>query len=251
LPKKEERMTTIEKTVAVIKNAKHVTAFTGAGISVESGIPPFRGPDGLWNRVDPKIFDIQFFRHDPKAAWEILRSRFGEIVDKAKPNGAHNVLAHLETKGKVAAVITQNIDDLHQRAGSKTVYEFHGSFQYCVCLQCWDRVPTQAINWDVLPPSCKKCGGLMKPDFVFFGEPIPEPAQSLSFAEADKSDCFIVVGTSGKVMPACMIPERAKQNGATIIEINKAPSAYTESITDIFLPGLASEVLEKVLSYLQ
>ncbi|MBN1595442.1 NAD-dependent deacylase [candidate division FCPU426 bacterium] len=241
----------LQKTVEILQQSQRVTVFTGAGISVESGIPPFRGPDGLWQKVDPVIFDIHFFRQHPLKTWEILSAGFLDQLDQAQPNAAHLALAQMENTGMITTVITQNIDGMHQRAGSQQVLEFHGNVQLAVCLSCGRRAARRDLSLTSLPPRCPECGGIFKPDCVFFGEPIPEPAQSRSFQEAFQSDCFLLIGTSGEIMPACMIPTLAKQQGAKIIEINLEPSLYTHSITDCFLPGRATEQMERLLSAVQ
>ncbi len=162
----------------------------------------------------------------------------------AIPNLAHQILAKWESKGVIQCTITQNIDNLHQRAGSKIVHEFHGTAGRMICLDCHHRYESTQISLQTLPPQCPDCViGRIKPDFIFFGEEIPEPARSLSFVEAEKSDVFLVIGTTGEVMPASMIPQLAAQNGAKVIEINTTPSAYTRKVSDIFLQGRASEIL--------
>jgi NAD-dependent deacetylase len=239
----------INKAIDLILASNHTTVFTGAGISVESGIPPFRGKDGLWSKYDPIVLDISYFYANPGESWEVIREIFYEFCGKAKPNYAHKAIAELERKGFVKAVITQNIDGLHQQAGSKNVYEFHGTSQTLVCTECGKKFTPKEINLNILPPRCDKCGGLIKPDFIFFGEPIPEPAGSRSFAEAEKADLFILVGTSGEIMPASIIPFNAKDNGAKIIEINKEPSKYTAAnLPDVFLEGKATEVFNELMS---
>ncbi len=236
----------IEQSANLIKKAKHVTVFTGAGISVESGIPPFRGADGLWSKYNPVFLEIDYFYQNPLKAWQVINEIFYDFFGKAKPNDAHFRIAELEKKGMVKAIITQNIDNLHQEAGSKTVYEFHGNSKKIICTKCNTVYKSNEINLSVLPPKCSSCDGLLKPDFIFFGEGIPEPAGSLSFNEADKADVFIIIGTTGEVMPASMIPQTAKQNGCSIIEVNPEKSLYTRKITDIFLQGKATEILNKL-----
>jgi NAD-dependent deacetylase len=231
----------IERAAEIISNARHVTAFTGAGISVESGIPPFRGPNGLWNKYDPKFLDIYYFNRDPEKSWKLIKEIFYDFFGKAKPNAAHFALAELEKLGLLKAIITQNIDNLHQEAGSQTVYEFHGNSRQLTCTNCGAIYPASEKLLETLPPRCEKCGGILKPDFIFFGEPIPEPARSKSFEEAELADVFLVIGTTGEIMPASLIPREAKSNGATIIEINTEPSNYTYEITDVFLKGKATE----------
>ncbi|RLD73912.1 MAG: RNA polymerase subunit sigma, partial [Bacteroidetes bacterium] len=203
----------------LIKKSKYAIAFTGAGISVESGIPPFRGSTGLWSKYDPIVLDINYFFTNTVDAWKVIRELFYDFFGKAKPNPAHIGLAQLEEKGILKAIITQNIDNLHQEAGSKTVYEFHGTARTIICTKCGDKYHSSEVNLKNLPPKCTKCNGILKPNFIFFGEGIPEEANSLSFLAAEQSDVFIVIGTTGEVMPASMLPATAKRNGAKIIEI--------------------------------
>lgn len=232
------------KAAQIIKNSKRVTAFTGAGISVESGIPPFRGKNGLWNKYDPKTFDISYFHNNTQRSWEVIRDIFYDLFGIVKPNAAHYALAELEANGMLQAIITQNVDHLHYDAGNKVVHEFHGSLKKLVCLSCKSKFGISSIDLNILPPNCGKCGGILKPDVIFFGEPIPEPARTNSFKEATRSDCFILIGTTGTVAPANMIPAQAKLNGAKIIEINPHRSEYTGTVTDFFLKENASAAME-------
>jgi len=241
----------IAKAADIILNANHITAFTGAGISVESGIPPFRGKDGLWNKYDPGFLDIGYFNNNPNESWKLIKEIFYDFFGKAKPNSAHLALAEMGKMGFVNSIITQNIDNLHQEAGSKNVYEFHGNSKHLICMNCSEKYLVQDMNLLSLPPKCNKCGGILKPDFVFFGEPIPEFAQTKSFEETKKADVFIIIGTTGEIMPASMIPYEAKNNKIKIIEINTQPSKYTNTITDIFLKGKATEVMQKLLEKLK
>jgi len=231
----------------IIKSAKRCTAFTGAGISVESGIPPFRGKHGLWNKYDPQIFDIQYFYDNSEHSWKVIRDIFYDLFGKVKPNAAHYALAELEANSLLNAVITQNVDNLHYDAGSKTVHEFHGSLKTIVCLKCRAKYKISQIDLNILPPLCEKCSGTLKPDVIFFGEAIPEPAQTNSFNETKKSDCFILIGTTGTVAPANMIPMSAKANGAKIIEINPVKSEYTNSVTDVFIEDKAVHAMETLM----
>ena len=236
----------IEKAVDAILAAKHITAFTGAGISVESGIPSYRGKGGLWTKYDTKVLELNYFYNNPKDAWKVIREIFYEYFGKAKPNPAHFALAELEKKNNLKAIITQNIDNLHFEARSKTVFEFHGNSKVMLCTKCGKKHKVENVNLDKLPPKCSACKGLLKPDFIFFGEGIPQDAYKNSFAEADKADLFILIGVTGLVEPAATIPRIAKQKGATIIEINPQRTTYTETITDIFLQGKASEVMTQL-----
>jgi len=230
-----------------IVNAKRAVSFTGAGISVESGIPPFRGPDGLWSKYDPVFLDINYFHLNPRESWILIKEIFYDFFGEAKFNDAHLALADMEKQGLIKAIITQNIDNLHQEAGSKNVYEFHGTSKNLLCSKCGLTYNVRDIHLNELPPVCKECSGVLRPDFVFFGEPIPEPANSLSFREAQTADLFLVIGTTGEIMPASMIPFQAKQNGAFIIEVNTEPSRYTNEITDIFLKGKATSVMNRLI----
>ncbi|MCD6328888.1 MAG: NAD-dependent deacylase [Candidatus Cloacimonetes bacterium] len=241
----------IEKAAELIKNAKHVTAFTGAGISVESGIPPFRGKDGLWSKFDPIFLDINYFNQYPLESWKLIKEIFYDFFGKAKPNAAHFALSEMEKLSYINSVITQNIDNLHQQAGSKKVYEFHGTSRNLICTNCNKIYSATNIDISQLPPKCERCGTVLKPNFVFFGEPIPEPARTNSFAEAAKADVFILIGTTGEIMPASIIPIEAEKNGAKIIEVNIQPSNYTSSITDIFLEGKATKIMQKLLELLK
>lgn len=235
----------------LIVQSSRTVAFTGAGISVESGIPPFRGKNGLWDKYDPATFDISFFQQYPGQAWEVMRDIFYDLFGRVKPNAAHYVLAEMEAKKLLHGVITQNIDSLHHDAGSKTIHEFHGSLRKLVCLQCGAVVKVGRVDLSTLPPLCKKCRGLLKPDAVFFGESIPGHAHRAAFGESDKADVFIIVGTTGEVAPANMIPRLARENGAKIIEINTEPSEYTDFVTHLFLQGPATRVLERLMETIQ
>lgn len=226
-----------------IRNSKYTIAFTGAGISVESGIPSFRGKDGLWNKFNPKVLDINYFYSEPSVAWKLIKEIFYDFFGKAKPNPAHIALAELETKGILKSVITQNIDNLHQEAGCKNVIEFHGNSQRLICTKCNDITPVEKIDLSVIPPVCKKCKSILKPDFVFYGEGIQKNVFDKSFEETSKADVMIIIGTTGEVYPATLLPNEASKSGCKIIEINTIPSNYTSSITDVFLQGKAGEIL--------
>jgi NAD-dependent deacetylase len=241
----------IKQSAHIIKNSKYGVVFTGAGISVESGIPAFRGPEGLWSKYDPNVLDINYFHSNTKQAWVVIKELFYDFFGKADPNIGHKVLADWEKLGYINSVITQNIDNLHQQAGSKIVYEFHGTASTLVCLKCGNKIGVRDVEMNSIPPKCRKCEGILKPDFVFFGEGIPPQASVNSFTDAKKSDVFIVIGTTGEVMPASMLPFAAKENGAKIIEINPEPSNFTRQITDIYLKGKAGEILPKIDQYIK
>lgn len=234
----------LQEAADLIKSSAYTTAFTGAGISVESGIPPFRGEKGLWNKYDPQVLELGFFHANPKDSWKVIIEIFYEYFGSAKPNKAHLVLSKLEQDGLLNAIITQNIDNLHFEAGNKTVYEFHGNAKQLVCTSCHQYYKPEELDLTIIPIKCNKCYGLIKPDFIFFGEGIPQKAYNLSLAAAERSEVMIVIGTTGEVMPAGQMPVIAKSNGAKIIEVNPQPSNLTRHITDIHLKGSASDVMQ-------
>lgn len=230
-----------EAAAEVISGSSYLVAFTGAGISVESGIPPFRGPDGIWNRYDPRSLELEYFDAHPEDSWIVIKEIFYDFFGSAEPNQAHLILAQWQNRGVLKSLITQNIDDLHTRAGSPDVIEYHGNSRLLRCLACRARHPAVPTLLERLPPACPVCGGLLKPDFVFFGEGIPAEAAYAAEYAAENADAMILIGTTGEVYPAAMLPERAKANGAAVIEINPNRSNYTGPITDIFLKTGAVE----------
>ena len=240
-------MDKIKEAARIIKNAQKVGAFTGSGISVESGIPSFRGEDGIWAKYDPQALELNYFFNFPRESWSVIKEIFYDYFGVARFNRAHEVLAILEKNGILAGVTTQNIDNLHQEAGSNKVYEFHGNSKKLVCTECKGHFNVEEDVFANLPPACSKCNGLLKPDFIFFGEGIPQEAYQNSVQLAQNADAYLVVGTTGEVMPANYMPVLAKENGASIIEINTEPSRFTGSVTDVFLQGKASVVLNELL----
>lgn len=239
----------IQEVVNLIRNSGYTVAFTGAGISVESGIPPFRGSQGLWSKYDPEEYaHIEAFMKNPSKVWKMLREMY-EVIFSAKPNPAHRVLSELEKLGYLKAIITQNIDGLHQEAGSNKVIEFHGNFKWLLCLNCKKR---EKINKELIKrlpyPECHDCKAPLKPDVIFFGEPIPFDSKIRAEEEATNCEVMLVIGTSGVVYPAAELPYIAKTKGAKIVEINLEETPYTLSITEYFLQGKASEILEKIFS---
>lgn len=229
----------------LISKAKYPTAFTGAGISVESGIPPFRGEGGLWNKYDPNILTLTAFHMMPEKSWAVIKEIFYDHWGEASPNPAHYALATLEKLGMMKAIITMNIDNLHQKAGNTKVIEYHGTIGRLICEECQKTYKTGTINLDPLPPKCT-CGHILKPDFIFFGEGIPTEAYEESIEIAQKTDLMLVIGTTGEVTPACHVPLIAKQNGATIIEINPSESTYTHTTTDIYIKQKAGIALDAI-----
>jgi NAD-dependent protein deacetylase/lipoamidase len=236
----------IQIAIDLIVNSNYAIAFTGAGISVESGIPPFRGESGLWSKYDPNVLDLNHFHLNPIEAWKVIKEIFYDFFGEAKPNAAHFALAEMERQGLLKAVITQNIDNLHYEAGSKEVYEFHGNSRMLICPYCSNKIKASDADLTDIP-LCDKCHAVLKPDFIFFGEGIPELAYSNSVEAAQKTDLIIIIGSTGEVTPASSIPQIAKQKGAKIIEINPEKTLFTDSVTDVFLQGKATEIMSQLL----
>ena len=240
----------VEQAVKLIRKSKYMVAFTGAGVSVESGIPPFRGTGGIWNTTHPVFLEIDFFRKKPLQSWKKIKEIFYDRLGDAEPNLAHEVLAAMEQRSFLESIITQNIDHLHQKAGSKHVYELHGTYRQLVCTACGSEYDLSFADLNFLPPTCFVCKGILKPDMVFFNEPIPAFAKKRSFDEALKSDLLLIIGTNAEVLPAAEIPAIAKRTGAKIIEINITPSHLTETVTDVFLQARATDAMGKIAELL-
>lgn len=236
----------LREAATLIGKSHSLNAFTGAGISAESGIPPFRGEEGIWNKYDPKVLDINYFLDNPRKSWIIIHKLFYEMFSKAKPNPAHFVLAEWQQKSILKSLITQNIDQLHQIAGSTEITCFHGTSLELVCMECGKKFAVDEKLFEELPPLCSACNGILKPDFIFFGEGIPPKAYAEAIDAAKKTDVMLIIGTSGEVRPANQIPVLAKQNGATIIEVNRDPSHYTQSLSTMFFRGEAGKILPEI-----
>ncbi len=228
-----------------IVEAKGCTvALTGAGISTPSGIPDFRSPGGLWSKLDPSIFDISYFNFRPDITWLKYLEIIEEIKDK-QPNQAHRALAELEAKELLKAVITQNIDGLHQKAGSRKVLEIHGNAYRAVCTACGARYPIDESLERVRkgePPKCPKCGGLLKPDVVFFGEPLPYKVYIEALRLARTCRVFLAIGSSLVVQPAASLPLHARSSGAFLAIINLQPTPL-DPVADEVIHGRVEEIL--------
>jgi len=241
----------IDKAAEDIAAARSVTALTGAGVSIESGIPPFRGKGGLWEKIDPMEYaHIDAFRRDPEKVWQVLIKSMADVLGSARPNDAHFGLVRLEKMGKLKTVITQNVDGLHQAAGNTDVIEFHGSFARQCCTDCGKQCQSSEVNMDAIPPRCQ-CGGIYRPDCVFFGEMIPPDALLRSRAAAVSCDVMLVMGTSAMVQPAAHMPVLARENGARIIEINPESTPLTGSVSDCFIPGSGGRIMNAILARLE
>jgi NAD-dependent deacetylase len=232
-----------------IKHARRAVAFTGAGISAESGLGTFRGRDGLWSKYDPtEVASIESFKRDPRKFWEFARE-IGWIFLTAKPNAAHTALAELEAMKRLDSVITQNVDGLHQRAGSKHVLEIHGNVGRMICTRCSATCATEKIvdrieHQDV--PRCDRCGGPLKPDIILFGEPLPEKAFGQALKKVRSSDLLLAVGTSLEVYPAATLAEIAKKGGAKVVSIDSERTAW-DGLCDYKLSGPAGEILPRIV----
>ncbi len=232
----------IHDSAVKLLESNNILIFTGAGISIESGIQAFRGNGGLWNEVDPIFCDIDYFYQNPKDSWEKLKKYFYQFYGKAKPNPAHYACTELQKIGMVKRIITQNIDGLHTESGSVNVIEYHGSLKQLVCQRCGTIYQIEKELISAAIPLCPQCKGILKPNIVFFGEGIPEKAAKESEIAANSANAIIICGTTGEVMPACQIPYIVSEHNGLVIEINPLQSSFTKRITDYHIEGKAGEV---------
>ncbi|MHA2366363.1 MAG: SIR2 family NAD-dependent protein deacylase [Candidatus Hodarchaeales archaeon] len=245
----------IQKAADFIIQAQYIIAFTGAGISVESGIPDFRGPGGLWERFNPDEYATYWaFQETPEKFWT-MHSSVSELLQISEPNPAHIGLARLEQLGKLKSVITQNIDSLHSKAGNTKVLELHGSGATASCLNCHKNYTYEFVQSLIdeghTVPRCT-CSGLIKPDVVLFGEPLPYKTLQEAEIEIAKSDLLIVIGSSLQIYPAAGLPRLAKEkiNPARILIINKEPTNL-DKIADLVIHGNAGEIIPKIIKLLE
>jgi NAD-dependent deacetylase len=219
-----------------IGDARAIVAFTGAGVSAESGVPTFRGTDGIWSKLKPEeLASMNAFMKNPSMVWEWYAHR-KKIMSGIAPNPGHHALVLMESLAPSFAVITQNIDNLHRRAGSRTVYELHGNIERNYCMKCGK---PYGNDFEAAPsgvPRCPACGGLVRPDVVWFGEMLPEDEWEASVRAAEGADLFMSIGTSAIVYPAASLPLIAKRAGAYLLEINAEPTPLTAQ-ADEFLQG--------------
>ncbi len=253
----------IKRAAGELVRSKHGIALTGAGVSTESGIPDFRGPSGVWtlNPEAERRADLGYreFMENPRDWWQKIlagpRDDFLGDLDSALPNAGHYALAELEQMGILKCTITQNIDSLHEKAGTGNLLEYHGSVAKLRCLSCGSRFSRDEFDFDKLmvedrlPPACPKCRGLIKTDTVFFGEPIPADVAEQSLEETRKCDLMLICGTSAVVFPFASLPRVAKERGgAAIIEINAEPTPLTaEGVSDYLIQGKTGEILPRIL----
>ena len=251
----------LERAADLLAGSTHNVVLTGAGISKESGIPTFRGPDGLWTKLgEPAMDGYQKFMQDPGGWWEERIAQDAEPdpdmddfrvkLEAAQPNDGHRALAELERIGVVQHVITQNVDDLHRQGGTQSLTEIHGNTNWMRCMACHSRWPAAEVTIDPenLPPRCSQpsCSGVVKSDGVMFGEPIPPYALQRSQLESLQCDLFMIIGTTAQVYPAAEFPQIAVRRGVPLIEIDPDPTALT-AIATVILRGPAGELLPRLV----
>jgi len=242
----------VDKVAALILESGRVVVFTGAGISTESGIPDFRSPDGIWAKFDPDDFTIQKFMNNEKTRrmqWQMMAE--GGLLKDAEPNEAHYAVAELEKLGKLTCVITQNIDNLHQKAGNSPdkVFELHGNMKLVRCMSCGHRFPVEDIikrldKEDI--PECQFCHGILKPDAVFFGESLPQQALNEAIEHSRNCDLFIVIGSTLVVYPAAYMPMHAVESGAKLVIVNLSPTPM-DSKAAALITAKAGETMGRVV----
>jgi len=246
---------TAEEIAGLIVRSQRIVVFTGAGISTESGIPDFRGPDGLWTKVDPSDFTYQKFVSDAevrKRIWQ-LNTTSGFAFDGVEPNPAHRAVAELEKLGKLDCVITQNVDGLHLKAGNSEdkVLQLHGNMQWVKCIGCGARhrfeEVRQWIEGGVEAPDCRQCGGILKPDAVFFGEAMPVRETAEAQRRSSSCDLCIVIGSTLVVYPAGLMPQIAVDSGAKLVIINDGETAL-DHVAHVRIAARASEVMSLTLA---
>ncbi len=232
----------LAEAAAVLRAAGKVVALTGAGISVGSGIPDFRSPGGLWTVFSPEQYaTIEVFQNNPAKAWELFRA-LGKVLVGKEPNPAHRALAELEALGLLAGIITQNIDNLHQQAGSSRVFEIHGDHQHLQCLHCHSLVPVDPhLYQSTTIPRCAHCAAPLKPNVVLFGEAVRDLEAIHTFV-AD-CDLLLVIGTSAQVYPAAGLPSLVRQNGGRLVECNRESVLALSTRVDYFLSGSVEQSL--------
>jgi NAD-dependent deacetylase len=242
----------IQKAKELVNKSGKISALTGAGISVDSGIPDFRSEGGLWKRFDPLEYATrESFMSNPTKFWT-MGKELAETIVKAIPNDAHLALAALEEQGKLTGVITQNIDNLHQTAGNKRVIELHGNYLRAFCIECkeeyFGRTVHESVARGEIPPKCEKCGGILKSEAILFGEPLPQEPMAQAVELCRNTDLMIVIGSSLTIYPAAFLPQLAKNAGAKVILIN-LEGTNKDDVADIVLRGRATDILPAITDY--
>ena len=235
-----------DRLIARLKSADAVVAFTGAGMSAESGVPTFRGEDGIWKKFKPEeLANFDAFIHNPDLVWEWYSHR-KRIIASIQPNRGHHALAQMERHYQSFAVITQNIDNLHCRAGTTTVHELHGSIERNYCIHCHAYFTNEEILKQERTPRCTACNGLVRPDVVWFGEMLPVEEWNASVAAAEHAEVFFSVGMSSIVYPAASLPVMAKRAGAYLVEINLEPTEISDRADEVLL-GKSGVILPQII----
>lgn len=241
----------------LLRRADDVVVLTGAGVSTESGIPDFRSPGGIWDRFDPSEFTYQNYVSNPehrKTVWQLGLDVY-PVLERAQPNPAHLAVTELERRGKLRCLVTQNIDGLHQKAGTspERTIEIHGTAREVTCLSCGDRQGRKAVHERLVTgeedPPCRACGGILKPATISFGQAMPEREMMLAFEHARRCRVFLVIGSSLVVYPVASLPAEAVRAGAQLLIVNREPTPY-DSVADAVLHGSAGETMEALLSAL-
>jgi NAD-dependent deacetylase len=236
----------IQQAAKAIAESRVVIGYTGAGISTESGIPDFRTFGEFWEGFDPATFEVEIdnreaFEQNPEKVWRFFSQALG-LMEKVEPNRGHRALARLGQLGRMAAIITQNVDGLHQAAGSENVIEFHGNMRNLHCLKCRARYRWEQVKAGKIPPLCR-CGYVLKPEVPLFRDPVNLEAVSASEVLAANAQVMLLICSHGAIAPVNRVPLVAKQFGAVIVEVNRTQSLFTDRITDYFLQGEAGETM--------
>lgn len=246
----------VERAAELVLQSQRIVVFTGAGVSTESGIPDFRSPGGIWTKFQPEDFTIQKYLSCPETRMKIWTLGREFKFQQALPNAAHMAIVEIEKMGKLLAVITQNIDNLHQRAGNshKLVIELHGNVQEVICMSCqaqwrWEDVERRALAGEE-DPHCTHCGGILKPNAIFFGEPLPEDAFMEAEEKSGRCDLFIVIGSSLAVYPAAGIPTHARYCGAKVVIINLRHTDQ-DHLAELVIRGRAGDVMFRIIKIVE
>lgn len=240
----------IARAAELLREAHHAVALTGAGSSTPSGIPDFRSPgSGMWERANPmEVASIYTFRRQPERFYSWIRPMVSTMLT-AEPNPGHRALAELEAGGWLKAIITQNIDNLHQRAGAREVLELHGHMQEATCISCYKVVPSEELLDDLLSsdevPRCVECGGVMKPNVVLFGEQLPIKVVNAAMAHIRQTDLMLIAGSSLEVVPASQLPLVVHEQAGRLIVVNLTPT-YIDDIAEVVIHGDVAEVLPRI-----
>jgi len=241
----------IERAAALVRGSRYAVALTGAGISTPSGIPDFRSPGtGLWERVDPmEVASIYAFRRQPQAFYDWIRP-LARTLQAAEPNPGHRALAELEAGGWLKAIITQNIDDLHQRAGAREVLELHGHLREATCLSCYQVVPIGKLLDHFLASGevarCEACGGVMKPNVVLYGEQLPIRVVNAAVAHVRQADVMLIAGSSLETVPASHLPLMVHEHAGRLIVVNLTPT-YVDDVADVVIHADVAEILPRLV----